>query len=63
MLALKLARLIEKHSDELVQGLAEQIHASARTSAGPPSGSLPVNRPQSAASASEVFTLCLFDTV
>jgi hypothetical protein len=30
MVALKLVRLIEKHSEELVQGLAEQIHTSAR---------------------------------
>jgi len=30
MVALKLVRLIEKHSEELVQGLAEQIQASER---------------------------------
>ena len=30
MVALKLVRLIEKHSEELVQGLAERIHMSAR---------------------------------
>jgi hypothetical protein len=30
MVALKLVRLIEKHSEELVQGLAEQIHTSER---------------------------------
>ena len=30
-MALKLVRLIEKHSEELVQGLAEQIRASERT--------------------------------
>jgi hypothetical protein len=30
MVALKLVRLIEKHSEELVQGLAEQIRTSAR---------------------------------
>jgi hypothetical protein len=32
MVALRLVRLIEKHSEELVQGLAEQIRASERTS-------------------------------
>ena len=32
MLTLKLVRLIEKHSEELVGGLAEQIHLSERTS-------------------------------
>ncbi len=31
MVALKLVRLIEKHSEELGQGLAEQIHRSERT--------------------------------
>jgi hypothetical protein len=30
MVALKLVRLIEKHSEELVQGLVEQIHTSQR---------------------------------
>ena len=30
MVALKLVRLIERHSEELVQGLAEQIQTSAR---------------------------------
>ena len=30
MVALKLVRLIERHSEELVQGLAEQIRTSAR---------------------------------
>ena len=32
MLTLKLVRLIEKHSEELVGGLTEQIHLSERTS-------------------------------
>jgi hypothetical protein len=32
VLALKLVRLIEKHSEELVGGLTEQIHLSERTS-------------------------------
>lgn len=32
MVALKLVRLIEKHSEELVRGLAEQIHTSERMS-------------------------------
>ncbi len=31
MVALKLVRLIEKHSEELARGLAEQIHTSDRT--------------------------------
>jgi hypothetical protein len=31
MVTLRLVRLIEKHSEELVQGLAEQIHTSERT--------------------------------
>jgi hypothetical protein len=31
MVTLKLVRLIEEHSEELVQGLAEQIHTSERT--------------------------------
>jgi hypothetical protein len=30
MVALKLVRLIEKHSEELLQGLTEHIHTSAR---------------------------------
>jgi hypothetical protein len=32
VLTLKLVRLIEKHSEELVRGLTEQIHLSERTS-------------------------------
>jgi hypothetical protein len=32
VLTLKLVRLIEKHSEELVGGLTEQIHLSERTS-------------------------------
>jgi hypothetical protein len=32
MVALKLVRLIEKHSEELVRGLTEQIHTSERMS-------------------------------